>query len=56
MHDRRTVPRSELFVFKRRSQKQRPLPRTNELDSIPGEDYFFRSEAKRDKITASRPN
>jgi hypothetical protein len=34
-HDRRTAPRSKLFVSKRRLQKQRPIRRQTVLGSIP---------------------
>jgi hypothetical protein len=39
-HDRRTAPRSKLFVSKRRLNKRRIQPRKSVLSSIPNEDCF----------------
>jgi hypothetical protein len=53
-HDKRTAPKSKLFVSKRRLQKQKSQPRVTLPGSIPGEDVFCSSETKHDRRTAQK--
>jgi hypothetical protein len=53
-HDRRTAPRTKLFVSKRSLQRQGRETRKTVLLSSPDEDNFCRSESKHDKRAAQR--
>jgi hypothetical protein len=53
--DRRMAPKPELFVSKRRLQKQKPQPRKTALGSSPDEDGFSNLETKHEKRTMPRP-
>jgi hypothetical protein len=55
-NDKRTAPRPELFVWKRRLETNRRKPQKGALlGSCPGEDISCISEIKRDRSTAPRP-
>jgi hypothetical protein len=53
-HNRMTMPRPELFVSKRRLQKQRPQPLKTVLGSIPGEDVFCNEVTEYDNGTKNK--